>query len=142
MRAAHAPLAVAVTASAAALCVAAYYAWRRRRQHCLSREVCERFGLSPTHGFITAAQTAPLPEKFAAWEAVASHLADLNRRGRLRAAVEGMPVLRVGPTELSEPALLRARVILCCLAHSQRRRHSWLFWQRRKWRRRRWRGRG
>ena len=105
----------AALVAAAALGGLLVLAARRRAAPSLSGMIVEQYDLSPLAGFRTDAATS-LPPRYAPWEKIAARLATLNRRGTLRAAIEGMPVLQIDG--LNPPELRRARVILGCLVHS------------------------
>lgn len=96
------PIALGLVAGAAAVLI--FYARRRQRQPMI------------TASFFLSEVADSLPHACAAWEAVARSLPTLNRNGRLRAAVEGIPPFRVD--ELTLPELRRARVILGFLVTS------------------------
>lgn len=76
------------------------------------------FGISPARGFLPEPDpAAALPDEFAPWEGVAGNLPKLLLAGRLRAAVDGLPVLSLEPVT-HEPHLRRAMVLLSYLGHA------------------------
>lgn len=98
------------------LLIAVYWSGRRKRP-LITHAMQRHYSLSST-GFLMAAQSTALPLKFEAWEQLASRLPELNRAGKLRAAVDALSTIGVEPGELQDDALRRARVILTCLVHS------------------------
>ncbi len=55
------------------------------------------FGISTDHGFLPSDDPlCELPSQFAAWEEVADALSKLIVAGRLRRAIEGLPILSAG----------------------------------------------
>ena len=102
---------------AAAIFAAAAVTGFLRRARRIDREVRERYYLSAC-GFLMSAAPTPLPPRFAAWEAIAMRLPELNRSGELLAQLERLPVLSVAAGELDDAQLRRARVLLTCLVHS------------------------
>ena len=75
------------------------------------------FGVSSDHGFLPADDPLQeLPSQFAAWEDIASSLPKLIVAGRLRRAVEGLPVLSVGGMD-NPQTLRRAMMVLSYLGH-------------------------
>jgi len=76
------------------------------------------FGLSNDHGFLPADDPLrELPSQFAAWEDVANGLPKLIVTGRLRRAIEGLPVLSAGAL-MGPGALRRAMMLLSFLGHA------------------------
>jgi indoleamine 2,3-dioxygenase len=75
------------------------------------------FGISNDHGFLPADDPlAELPSQYAAWEEIARALPKLIVAGRLRRAIEGLPILSAGA--LDNPLLLRrAMMLLSYLGH-------------------------
>jgi hypothetical protein len=73
--------------------------------------------------FLSEVSMVPLPPPFHAWEGLASQLPSLNRHGRIRAAIEGLPLLH-DLTSLSLPELRRARVLLGALVTSYVNGHA------------------
>ena len=75
------------------------------------------FGISSDHGFLPAED--PLRElagQFAAWEEVADALPKLIVAGRLRRAIEGLPILSAGA--IDDPrSLRRAMMLLSYMGH-------------------------
>ena len=111
-----------VAAGAVLVGAAALFAlWRRRQRtagHRLTMAQCWRHGLHNVRGFEPGPMPSRLPARYATWERLAAALPELNRTGRLRAAVDAMPVLSVAPGALSAPELRRARLLLAYLSHS------------------------
>ena len=89
---------------------------RRLARYARHATRCLRFDLSPRRGFVPSVSSTALPVRLAAWEQMAASLPELNRSGRLRAAVDAMPVLDVDG--LTVPQQRRARLLLSYLAHS------------------------
>ena len=118
-----APLLCAVVLSVLCVLIAAAWrlawwpAWWWRRRRVLCKAMQERFYLSQ-QGFLMGAPVASLPHKFAAWEAIAHRLHELNRDEQLCAELERLPLLSVAPGELDDAMLRRARVLLTLLVHS------------------------
>lgn len=75
------------------------------------------FGLSTDHGFLPGDDPlCELPGQFAAWEEVAAALPKLIVTGRLRRAIEGLPILSAGA--IDDPrSLRRAMMLLSYLGH-------------------------
>lgn len=75
------------------------------------------FDMSSDHGFLPADDPLrELPGQFAAWEEVAEALPKLIVAGRLRRAIEGLPVLSAGALDDSR-SLRRAMMLLSYLGH-------------------------
>ena len=75
------------------------------------------FGLSADHGFLPADDPLEeLPSQFTAWEDIASALPKLIVAGRLRRAIEGLPILSAGA--IDDPrAQRRAMMLLSYMGH-------------------------
>ena len=99
-----------VVAATVATGVLALVVWSRRERR-RTRDFLDRY--RAVDGLFFLSEVADvLPSMFAPWEAIALSLPELNRTGRLRSAVERLPVLRIGGAYLCEPELRRARVLL------------------------------
>ena len=75
------------------------------------------FGISSDHGFLPADDPLrELPGQFTAWEEVADALPKLIIAGRLRRAIEGLPILSAGA--IDDPrSTRRAMMLLSYLGH-------------------------
>ena len=75
------------------------------------------FGISSDHGFLPADDPlGEMPSQFAAWEDVADALPKLIVAGRLRRAIEGLPILSAGA--IDDPrSMRRAMMLLSYLGH-------------------------
>ncbi|CAE7363522.1 Ido1, partial [Symbiodinium necroappetens] len=103
----------------------------KRRRRCDHQEVLDkvpsirlRYGLS-TRGFLPLCCMKRLPSEFQDWERLADELPDLNRAGRLKEAVDGLPRMDLKCFEGAGKELLqRAFLLLGALAHSYSHGHE------------------